>query len=130
MQQAVAIDTMSYTRNLTDSGVKRENAEKQSIALNGVLLEFQDKNLKQLATKGDLKATKADLQAEISALRTEFTREISRLEVQIAKVDGKVDKVRSDLMAMISKTESTLIKWGVSLIIAQFAAFVAVTKFF
>ena len=96
--QTVAIDTLAYTKELQESGFTPQQAERQSKALNDVLINFQNKNLEQLATK-------ADLQAAIIALR-------------------------SEVGAMISKTETNLIKWGVSLFVAQFLALVALLKLF
>ena len=101
MQQAVVINTLSFAKKLRTAGFNDEQAEIQAEAINDVLIDFQDKRLEELATKGDLKATSADLRTEILEVRAE-----------------------------ISKTESRLIKWGVGLFVVQFAALAALLKLF
>ena len=66
MQQAVVINTLSFAKKLRVAGFNDEQAEIQAEAINDVLIDFQDKRLEELATKGDLKAVSADLRAEIS----------------------------------------------------------------
>ena len=108
MQQAVAINTLSFAKKLRTAGFNDEQAEIQAEAINDVLIDFQDKRLEELATKGDLKAVSADLRSEISKVRTEV----------------------SDVRTEISKTESRLIKWVVGLFVVQFAALAALIKLF
>ena len=66
MQQAVVINTLSFAKKLRVAGFNDEQAEIQAEAINDVLIDFQDKRLEELATKGDLKAVSADLRAEIN----------------------------------------------------------------
>jgi len=66
MQQAVVINTLSFAKKLRVAGFNDEQAEIQAEAINDVLIDFQDKRLEELVTKGDLKAVSADLRAEIN----------------------------------------------------------------
>ena len=130
MQQAVVINTLSFAKKLRTAGFNDEQAEIQAEAINDVLIDFQDKRLEELVTKGDLKAVSADLKTEISDLRTEVRTEISEVRTEIADLRVEVKTEISEVRTEISKTESRLIKWGVGLFVVQFAALAALLKLF
>ena len=136
MQQAVVINTLSFAKKLRVAGFNDEQAEIQAEAINDVLIDFQDKRLEELVTKGDLKATSADLRTEILEVRTEIAEvkiKIAEVRTEIAEVRTEISEVRTEISEVrteISKTESRLIKWGVGLFVVQFAALAALIKLF
>ncbi len=109
MQSAVAINTLTFARKLKSAGFNEQQAELQAEAINEALMDFQDKRLEELATKGDLKT-------EIGMLRAELSAEISEL--------------RAELSAEISRSETKLIKWGIALMFAQLAGFAGIINLF
>lgn len=83
MHAAVAFDTLKFVRRLRDAGVEERQAE----AFSEALREVQEVQLKDLATKGDLR----------------------ELEVRMeAKLEKELAPIRADLV---------LVKWMLALVI-------------
>ncbi|MBF0178369.1 MAG: DUF1640 domain-containing protein [Magnetococcales bacterium] len=72
MTFAVAFDTLKFVRRLRDAGVD----EKQAEAFSEAFREIQDAQLKELATKGDLKELElridSKLEEELAPIRTDL----------------------------------------------------------
>ena len=105
MQHATAINTLVFARKLKSVGFNEQQAEAQAEVINEALIDFQDKRLEELVTKGDLRAEISDLRAEIS-------------------------NVEAKLSAKISQSETKLIKWGITLMFAQLAGVASIVKLF
>jgi hypothetical protein len=88
-------DTHKYIKSLQESGFN----EKQAEMLVKSLLESRDFDLSILATREQVSKTEASLEKQISAIRE-----------QVTQLDGKIDKVESNLNAKIDKVESNLEK--------------------
>ena len=86
-------DTHKYIKSLQESGFN----EKQAEMLVKSLLESRDFDLSILATREQVSKTEASLEKQISAIRE-----------QVTQLDGKIDKVESNLNAKIDKVESNL----------------------
>jgi hypothetical protein len=76
---ALTFDTLKYANALKKAGVSQEQAEAQA----GALSEVLEINLKELATKGDLRE-----------LQTEAKGEITQLRGEIAEVRGKMSTLQ------------------------------------
>ncbi|MBF0182202.1 MAG: DUF1640 domain-containing protein [Magnetococcales bacterium] len=61
-------DTLKFVRRLRDAGVE----EKQAEAFSEVFKEAQDAQLKELATKGDLRELEAKLEKELAPIRMDL----------------------------------------------------------
>ncbi|MBF0180950.1 MAG: DUF1640 domain-containing protein [Magnetococcales bacterium] len=65
MTCAVAFDTLKFVKTLKAAGVDEKQAEAHAEAM----WEVQDSQLKELATKGDLRELKLEIMAEIHLLK-------------------------------------------------------------
>ena len=103
MTEAIAFDTHRFVKHLTDGGLAEQQAE--------VLVDAN------LATRAEIEA----IRAEIEALRQETKAgiEILRQETkaEIAKVEARVETIRSDLL-----------KWMFGALIAQGGLIVALVR--
>ena len=74
---AIAFDTLKYSKRLKDAGVPDKQAEAEAEALAEVL----EVNLKDLATKEDLKALEGRLGDKITMLEQRMTIKLGTLMV-------------------------------------------------
>src|SRR5260363_394697 len=79
-------DTLRVANRLKAVGVPSAQAEAEA----EVLSEVFEVNLKELATKEDLRATKEDLRREIGELRKDLFHEIRALESRLTVRLGKI----------------------------------------
>jgi 2-phosphoglycerate kinase len=79
----IAFDTLKYSKRLKDAGVPDKQAEAEAEALAEVL----EINLKELATKRDLKdvetALRADLTREVDSLRRDMREMEQRMTIKL-----------------------------------------------
>src|SRR5260364_224107 len=96
-----AFDTLRIANRLKAVGVPSAQAEAEA----EVLSEVFEVNLKELATKEDLRATKEDLRREIGDLRKDMDAKHESLRKDI---DAKHESLRKDLFHEIRALESRL----------------------
>ena len=84
---------------------------KESIVVKETIKENKEQNLLELATKADIAVLKED---------------IADIKEGIAIVNENIAKIHTD----IALTKAELIKWMFIFCICQFAAFIAIAKFF
>src|SRR5260364_147057 len=96
-----AFDTLRIANRLKAVGVPSAQAEAEA----EVLSEVFEVNLKELATKEDLRATKEDLRCEIGDLRKDMDAKHESLRKDI---DAKHESLRKDLFHEIRALESRL----------------------
>ncbi|MBF0339532.1 MAG: DUF1640 domain-containing protein [Magnetococcales bacterium] len=65
MNAAVAFDTLKFVKTLKAAGVE----EKQAEAFSEAIRDVQDSQLKELATKGDLRELETRIMAEINLVK-------------------------------------------------------------
>src|SRR5260364_161954 len=89
-----AFDTLRVANRLKAVGVPSAQAEAEA----EVLSEVFEVNLKELATKEDLRATKEDLRREIGDLRKDMDAKFACVDAKFAGVDAKLEAMeeRSD----------------------------------
>jgi hypothetical protein len=68
MSVSIAFDTLKYAKTLKAAGVDEKQAEAHAEAMR----EVQDSQLKELATKGDLREMKLEINAEITKIHGEL----------------------------------------------------------
>src|SRR5260364_336618 len=121
-----AFDTLRVANRLKAVGVPSAQAEAEA----EVLYEVFEVNLKELATKEDLRATKEDLRREIGDLRKDMVAKFAGVDAKFAGVDAKLagleqrfdsklDRAVSGLRREMSDMKFVLIKWIVGLGLAQ-----------
>src|SRR5260363_53379 len=81
-----AFDTLRIANRLKAVGVPSAQAEAEA----EVLSEVFEVNLKELATKEDLRATKEDLRREIGDLRKDMDAKFAGVDAKFAGVDDKL----------------------------------------
>ena len=136
------INTLSISRELTKSGLKREYAEaiadvvaKAVVQQNGNLAtkEFVHTHVSEMQKGtdgkidtlrmeiGDLRVEVSDLRAEISDLRVEISELRSDMETQIASVRVEISAVD----AKISASEARVVRWlvGIAIVLGIFEVF-------
>src|SRR5260363_417142 len=96
-----AFDTLRIANRLKAVGVPSAQAEAEA----EVLSEVFEVNLKDFATKEDLRATKEDLRREIGDLRNDMDAKHESLRKYI---DAKHESLRKDLFHEIRALESRL----------------------
>src|SRR5260364_156393 len=96
-----AFDTLRIANRLKAVGVPSAQAAAEA----EVLSEVFEVNLKELATKEDLRATKEDLRREINDLRKDMDVKHESLSKDI---DAKLESLRKDLFHEIRALESRL----------------------
>src|SRR5260363_400102 len=96
-----AFDTLRIANRLKAVGVPSAQAEAEA----EVLSEVFEVNLKELATKEDLRATKEDLRREIGDLRKDMDAKHESLRKDI---DAKHESLSKDLFHEIRALESRL----------------------
>src|SRR5260363_285172 len=128
-----AFDTLRVANRLKAVGVPSAQAEAEA----EVLSEVFEVNLKELATKEDLRATKEDLGREIGDLRKDMDAKFAGVDAKVAGVDAKVaameersdakheslrkdmdakhESLRKDMELMAARFEKRLLIWGVTL---------------
>ena len=126
------INTFSIARKLSDSGVKREQAE----AIADVVADAVNQRDENLATKdfvrnqisivrgeisdlrGDMNAQisdlRGDMNAQISDLRGDMNAQISDLRGDMSGLRGDMSGLRGDMNAQISALETRLVRWIVA----------------
>lgn len=106
---AVAFDTYKFVKKLTDAGVSTQQAEAEA----EVLTEAFQINLKDFATKADLRETEVALRTDIEKIEASLRTEIEKLELRVgnrfAQVEGKL----------------RLQQWMLGLIVAGIASLIA-----
>jgi hypothetical protein len=75
---ALTFDTLKYANTLKKAGISQEQAEAQAGALSDVL----EVNLKELATKGDLRQMESSTKAEFALLRAEMRELEQRMTIK------------------------------------------------
>src|SRR5260363_88569 len=88
-----AFDTLRIANRLKAVGVPSAQAEAEA----EVLSEVFEVNLKELATKEDLRATKEDLRREIGDLRKDMDAKFAGVDAKFAGVDAKLAAMKSAL---------------------------------
>ncbi len=98
------IDTLSIARKLSDSGVKREQAE----AIADVVADAVDQQYGELATKDFVRNQISTVRGEISDLRGDMNAQISELRgdmnAQISAQDAKMSALETRLVRWIVAT--------------------------
>src|SRR5260363_181587 len=94
-----AFDTLRVANRLKAVGVPSAQAEAEA----EVLSEVFEVNLKELATKEDLRATKEDLRREIGDLRKGMDAKFAGVDAKLAAMeersDAKHESLRKDMDA-------------------------------
>src|SRR5260363_59465 len=117
-----AFDTLRVANRLKAVGVPSAQAEAEA----EVLSEVFEVNLKELATKEDLRATKEDLRREIGDLRKDMDAKFAGVDAKFAGVDAKLaameertdakhESLRKDMELMAARFEKRLLILGVTL---------------
>src|SRR5260363_298910 len=121
-----AFDTLRIANRLKAVGVPSAQAEAEA----GVLSEVFEVNLKELATKEDLRATKEDLRREIGDLRKDMDAKFAGVDAKLAAMeersdakheslrkdmDAKHESLRKDMELMAARFEKRLLILGVTL---------------
>ena len=115
------INTLSIARKLSDSGVKREQAE----AIADVVADAVNQRDENLATKdfvrnqisivrGEISDLRGDMNAQISGLRGDMNAQISDLRGDMSGLRGDMSGLRGDMNAQISALETRLVRWIVA----------------
>ena len=102
----IAFDTLKYSKRLKDVGVPEKQAEAEAEALAEVL----EVNLKDLATKEDLKALEERLSHKISSVDNKITVIEERLSDKIAMLEQRMTIKLGGLMVIAVSAVATLIK--------------------
>ena len=103
MSEAIAFDTHRFVKNLTQNGF----TEKQAEALANEQVQLLNSNL---ATKTDILAIQA------------------RIETVQAELQARIETVHAGLQADLQTTKADLLKWILTVIIAQGGLVVALIK--
>ncbi len=123
------INTLSISRELTKSGLKREHAEAIADAVaeaiaqqNGNLAttEFVHTRISEMQKGTDGKID--TLRIEVGELRVEVSELRSHIDTQIASVRVEISELRADmstLNAKISASETRIVRWVVGIVIAM-----------
>src|SRR5260364_364432 len=117
-----AFDTLRVANRLKAVGVPSAQAEAEA----EVLSEVFEVNLKELATKEDLRATKEDLRREIGDLCKDMDAKFAGVDAKFAGVDAKLaameersdakhESLRKDMEPMAARFEKRLLILGVTL---------------
>src|SRR5260364_357079 len=117
-----AFDTLRVANRLKAVGVPSAQAEAEA----EVLSEVFEVNLKELATKEDLRATKEDLRRDIGDLRKDMDAKFAGVAAKFAGVDAKLaameesedakhELLRKDIVLMAARVEKRLLILGVTL---------------
>ncbi len=155
MNEAIAFDTHRYVKRLTKAGFSEIQAEtlaaeqveilnanlanKADIAeiraeIESVRKEIESVRKEIESVRKEIKSVHKETKTEIELLRKETKTEIELLrketktEIELLRQESKAEFSR--LEAMIEKTKSDLIKWGVGALLAQSGFIVAIIKFF
>ena len=129
------INTLSIARKLSDSGVKREQAE----TIADVVADAVNQRDENLATKdfvrnqisivrgeisdlrgdmsglrGDMNAQISDLRGDMSGLRGDMSGLRGDMNAQISDLRGDMSGLRGDMNAQISALETRLVRWIVA----------------
>ncbi len=122
------INTLSISRELTKSGLKREHAEAIVDAVAGVIAQ-QNGNLATtefVHTLSEMQKGTDDkidtLRVEVSELRNDMETKIGEVRVEIASVRVEISELRADmstLNAKISASETRIVRWVVGIVIAM-----------
>src|SRR5260363_434942 len=107
-----AFDTLRIANRLKAVGVPSAQAEAEA----EVLSEVFEVNLKELATKEDLRATKEDLRREIGDLRKDMDAEHESLRKDI---DAKHESLRKDIDTKLANMKFDLLRWFFGIALAQ-----------
>ena len=130
------INTLSISRELTKSGLKREHAEAIADAVaeaiaqqNGNLAttEFVHTRISEMQKGTDgkidiLRMEVGDLRVEVSELRVDVSELRSHIDTQIASVRVEISELRADMStldAKISASETRVVRWVVGIAIAM-----------
>ena len=123
------INTLSISRELTKSGLKREHAEAIADAVaeaiaqqNGNLAttEFVHTRISEMQKGMDDKID--TLRVEVSELRNDMETKIGEVRVEIASVRVEISELRADmstLNAKIGASETRIVRWIVGIVIAM-----------
>ncbi len=123
------INTLSISRELTKSGLKREHAEAIADAVaeaiaqqngNFATTEFVHTRISEMQKGTDDKID--TLRVEVSELRNDMETKIGEVRVEIASVRVEISELRADmstLNAKISASETRIVRWVVGIVIAM-----------
>lgn len=98
------VDTLKAYEALTSASMP----DNQARALVAIVNELQEARLADVATKIDITA----LQHDNDLLRSEVDTKLARLE-------GKIDRIKSDLESKIESSKNSLLKWVIPILAAQ-----------
>nr|VFK36785.1 MAG: Protein of unknown function (DUF1640) [Candidatus Kentron sp. SD]VFK40408.1 MAG: Protein of unknown function (DUF1640) [Candidatus Kentron sp. SD]VFK78342.1 MAG: Protein of unknown function (DUF1640) [Candidatus Kentron sp. SD] len=105
---AIAFDTLQFTKRLTRAGATPQLAEATAEAFK------EASGQAELATKRDIKQ-----------LEGQIDRKVERLEAKIDQLESRIDaglsEARSEMRLGLTETKNDMIKWVVGLTFAQIA---------
>jgi hypothetical protein len=109
---AVAFDTLKFANRLKDAGVPDKQAEAESLAL----AEVFEVNLRELATKDDLRSGLSELDAKIDKVAATLDAKIDKVA---ATLDAKIDKTSASLEGKIERVSAVMdmLKWMMALVL-------------
>ncbi len=112
MSEAIAFDTHRFVKKLTERGFTEEQAEvlaEEQVALLNTNLATKaeieavraDIEALRLATKAEIEAVRADIEALRKETKADIARSEAGLKADIAKVDGRIEAVKADLLKWV-----------------------------
>ena len=121
MSEAIAFDTHRFVKNLTQNGF----TEKQAEALANEQVQLLNSNL---ATKTDILAIQARLETVQAELQARIETVQAELHATQAYLQARIETVHAGLQADLQTTKADLLKWILTVIIAQGGLVVALIK--
>ncbi len=122
----IAFDTLQFAECLKQAGVPPQQAEAQAAAFAEVL----EVNLKELATKEELRLTKEELRLTKEELQRDLKELQMRMDAKMDRLDAKIDKLAAKLAAKLDRMDTrltgglTLVKWMLSLLLGGVLALI------
>jgi hypothetical protein len=107
----LTVDTLKAYQDLIAANL----SDAQAQAIVGVVKTAQETWLEKLATKEDITAVRGEIDLLRQELRGEIRELESRTEVRFANLEGKIDRVKFDLL-----------KWLLPFLLAQLALVVTI----
>ena len=106
---AISFNTLRFAKRLKAAGILPEHAEAEAEAL----AEALEVNLKDLATKGDLKHLEERLDTKLGGMRKDMDVEFSNMDAKLIQLEQRID-------TKIERSKIDLIRWIVGSMLAQF----------